>query len=156
MSGGFLDRWSRLKSESKAEAETPASATTPEPESEAAQPAATEAEAAPPPDLPPVESLTKESDFSAFLQAGVPEDVRRAALSKLWASDPMFTQPEVFDLHMEDYNLHPLGEAVRTAWKVGRGIAEELTSATETAFFTDDQENLQINTDQGKEDTADS
>ncbi|MGE5478364.1 MAG: DUF3306 domain-containing protein, partial [Bacteroidales bacterium] len=112
MSGGFLDRWSRLKSESKAEAETPTPATLPEPQGESVEPAA-EAETAPPPELPPVESLTKESDFSTFLQAGVPEDVRRAALSKLWASDPMFTQPEVFDLHMEDYNLHPLGEAVR-------------------------------------------
>lgn len=144
MSDGFLSRWSRLKNEAKVEA-------APEPAPPPVEPA--EGEAEPPvPELPPVESLTKESDFSAFLQAGVPEELRRAALSKLWASDPLFTQPEVFDLHMEDYNAQPLGEVVRTAWKVGKGIVDELAERSDTASFTDDSENSQSKTSESETD----
>lgn len=147
MSDGFLSRWSRRKSEAKAEGqEGPA----PAPMERTAE---DDAPAEPPvPELPPLESLTKDSDFSAFLQAGVPEEMRRAALSKLWASDPLFTQPEVFDLHMEDYNAHPLGEVVRTAWKVGKGIVDELADHSDTAFSPDDMENMQSKT---KDDRSD-
>ncbi len=113
-----------------------------------------EAGAAPPvPDLPPVESLTKDSDFSAFLGTEVPDDLRRAALSRLWASDPLFTRPEVFDLHMEDYNAHPVGEAVKTAWKVGKGIVEELAEHDQTASFTDDAEKTHSKTNPEENDT---
>lgn len=38
--------------------------------------------------LPPIESITAESDIKAFLQAGVPEDLTRAALRRAWAADP--------------------------------------------------------------------
>lgn len=149
MSDGFLKRWSRLKSESKEDA--PA-----KPTAEEAAPPAPAAEEPPPPELPPVDSLTKDSDFSAFLQTGVPEELRRAALSKLWASDPMFTQPEVFDLHMEDYNAHPLGEVVRTAYRVGKGIVEELAEASEHVNFPDSQENSQTKTTPDKGETPES
>ncbi|HLO75130.1 MAG TPA: DUF3306 domain-containing protein [Magnetospirillum sp.] len=152
MSEGFLGRWSRLKGESKTEAEAPA-AHAAEPAAEAPSPAPEPPPDLSPPDLPPVESLTKDSDFSAFLQAGVPDDIRRAALSKLWTSDPLFSQPEVFDLHMEDYNAHPLGEAVRTAWKVGKGIADQLADAPLPATFTDGAENSHTNTEIDEGDT---
>lgn len=153
MSDSFLSRWSRRKSEAKAD-------NSPHPAPPPAEPG--EGEQSPPsaqlgegqgggmPELPPVESLTKESDFSAFLAAGVPEDLRRAALSKLWASDPLFTQPEVFDLHMEDYNAQPLGEVVRTAWKVGKGIVEDLP---ETASFPEDAEKSQPKTNSEQDDS---
>jgi hypothetical protein len=64
----FLARWLRLK-----------------------QQAGTEATSAAPLDLaslPPIESLTSESDLSAFLQSGVPADVVRAALHAAWRLDP--------------------------------------------------------------------
>lgn len=38
--------------------------------------------------LPPVESLTAESDIRAFLRAEVPEALRRAALRRIWTLDP--------------------------------------------------------------------
>ena len=41
-----------------------------------------------PASLPPVESLTAESDFTAFLRKEVPEALKRAALRKAWALDP--------------------------------------------------------------------
>lgn len=150
MSDGFLSRWSKLKTEAKADP-APAPAPAPEPE---APPVDQAVPAEPPiPDLPPVETLTKDSDFSPFLQAGVPEELRRAALSRLWASDPLFTQPEVFDLHMEDYNAHPLGEVVRTAWKVGKGIVDELA---DSASFPETSENSQPKTKAEENDTPES
>jgi hypothetical protein len=38
--------------------------------------------------LPPVETITAESDIRAFLQAGVPPELTRAALRRAWAADP--------------------------------------------------------------------
>ena len=38
--------------------------------------------------LPPIESIGPGSDVRAFLAAGVPPDLRRAALRRLWSSDP--------------------------------------------------------------------
>jgi hypothetical protein len=38
--------------------------------------------------LPPIESITAESDIRAFLAPGVPPDLTRAALRRAWAADP--------------------------------------------------------------------
>jgi hypothetical protein len=38
--------------------------------------------------LPPIESLTSESDMSVFLQSGVPTEIARAALRGAWRADP--------------------------------------------------------------------
>ena len=143
MSDGFLSRWSRLKNEAKAEPQ--------EPPALAPAPAEQEHAEAPPPDLPPVETLTKDSDFSAFLQAGVPEELKKAALAKLWTSDPLFSQPEVFDLHMEDYSFPSVPEVVRTAWNFGKEVVEEL--ADRSANFPEASENLHKNNTQDKEPT---
>ncbi len=73
----FLSRWSRLKRAEARKPEAPAGA---------AADATVDDE---PPPLPPIESLTPESDFTAFMHAKVPDVLRRAALKKLFA-DPMF------------------------------------------------------------------
>lgn len=93
---GFLSRWSRRKRALRDEAEA-----APAPVAEAAPALEPVAEAAPAPepepiDLPPLESLTQESDFRVFLRAGVPDAVRHAALRRLWSLDPAirdFTNP---------------------------------------------------------------
>jgi hypothetical protein len=41
-----------------------------------------------PESLPPIESITAGSDIKAFLQAGVPKDLTRAALRRAWTADP--------------------------------------------------------------------
>ena len=101
MSGeGFLSRWSRRKRAAEAgldEAEpqpaTPAVAAKAAP-SAAQAPAAPPAAPVPveppfdPATLPPVESLTIESDIRDFLRKEVPEALKRAALRKAWALDP--------------------------------------------------------------------
>lgn len=38
--------------------------------------------------LPPISSIGPGSDIRAFLALGVPEEVRRAALRRAWATDP--------------------------------------------------------------------
>jgi len=38
--------------------------------------------------LPPIETITAETDISAFLAPGVPAELTRAALRRAWAADP--------------------------------------------------------------------
>src|SRR3546814_11873521 len=45
-------------------------------------------------DLPDVASLSLESDFTAFMQAGVPEELRKTALRRLLRLDPVFPNPD--------------------------------------------------------------
>ena len=86
---GFLSRWSRRK-RAVVEGRAPEEPTLPPP-AEAPPPEALPAE---PEDefdlasLPPVESLTIESDFKAFLHRKVPLDLRAAALRRAWSLDP--------------------------------------------------------------------
>jgi hypothetical protein len=94
----FLSRWSRLKRAA--------------PEREKALEETKAAEAQPAPALPPVESLTPESDFAGFMKPKVKEELRRMALKKLF-SDPHFSTPDPFEPFSGD-------------WTVGEPIAEEL------------------------------
>jgi hypothetical protein len=56
------------------------------------------------PPLPPVDTLTFESDFSPYLQPKVAEDVKRAALKTLF-SDPRFNVMDGLDTYIDDYTL---------------------------------------------------
>ena len=85
----FLSRWSQRKQEAKlpdsdelvADAQVPAA---PGVESETAQ-AEPEFDLS---SLPKLEDLTANTDITAFLRKGVPEQLRNAALRKSWALDP--------------------------------------------------------------------
>lgn len=118
----FLSRWSRRKLEPKSAPPTPESILPPEP--------VPPAEASPPPDLPDIETLNKDSDYTAFLKAGVPQELKQAALQKLWASDPALMAPEVMDLHMGDYTAPATG-MVKTAWRLGKGVLDAAELAAE-------------------------
>ncbi|KIL98663.1 hypothetical protein CCC_02113 [Paramagnetospirillum magnetotacticum MS-1] len=113
----FLSRWSRRKLDAKTEAPPP-------------EPVKNVAPEPPPPELPPVESLNKDSDYTAFLKAGVPQELKQAALQKLWASDPALMAPEIMDLHMGDYTS-PVAEVVKTAWRIGKGVLDAAELAAE-------------------------
>jgi Protein of unknown function (DUF3306) len=77
----FLDRWSRLKKEQK---ELPAK------------------EEKPVPNLPPVDKLTPESDFTGFMHPKVEDALRRVALKKLF-SDPHFNVADPFEAYSGDW-----------------------------------------------------
>jgi hypothetical protein len=83
---GFLARWSRLKREAETEAATPVPV--PEDEPLSGDAPAEEAEPIEVASLPPLESLCAESDYTAFLKQGVPEELQRLALRKAWSTDP--------------------------------------------------------------------
>jgi hypothetical protein len=100
---GFIARWSRRKRAAEEDAE----ATSPAPEVEAESARADEAdrpqsnvpaggsaarESQQPlfdaSTLPPIETITAESDIRAFLAPGVPAELTRAALRRAWSADP--------------------------------------------------------------------
>lgn len=90
----FLRRWARRKREA------------------AAAPAAKSADAAPDPQLPPLDSLNFESDFKAFMHSKVEESVKRAALKKLF-SDPRFNVMDGLDVYIDDYSkADPIPDAM--------------------------------------------
>ncbi|MGW8270111.1 MAG: DUF3306 domain-containing protein [Burkholderiales bacterium] len=84
----FLSRWSRRKRTARQPTAEPKSPARPE---------------TPPPELPPIDSLTPESDFSAFMHEQVDEKLRRAALRKLF-SDPALNVVDGLDDYAEDFN----------------------------------------------------
>ncbi len=107
----FLGRWSRLKREQREQ---------PSPEKPALQEKA--------PQLPPVEQLTHESEFSGFMHPKVGDALRRVALRKLF-SDPHFNTPDPFEPFSGD-------------WTVGEPITDEVMAKlnqARTLIFSDEQ-----------------
>jgi hypothetical protein len=96
----FLDRWSRLKKEEK---ETPV----PAKEDTAA------------PNLPALDKLTPESDFTGFMHPKVEDALRRVALKKLF-SDPHFNVADPFEAYSGD-------------WTGGEPIPQEMLAALNQA-----------------------
>jgi hypothetical protein len=104
----FLTRWSRRKRaalEGRLR-EQPAIAPAPEASSPAAPaasaPAAAESALATPAPLPPIESLSVESDFTPFMARDVDPALKRAALRKLF-EDERFNVMDGLDVYIDDY-----------------------------------------------------
>ena len=87
----FLSRWSKKKIEARKGESVPASeaGTTPS----ISQPAI----------LPPVESLTPNSDFAAFMRPQVDDLLKRRALKTLF-QDPRFNVMDGLDVYIDDYS----------------------------------------------------
>jgi hypothetical protein len=92
-----VGRWSRRKLDAARTA--PAD---PAPTSPAPPPAPTATTAPAPVELPPVDSLTFDSDFTAFLRPEVDADLKRAALKQLFR-DPRFNVMDGLDTYIDDY-----------------------------------------------------
>src|SRR5499426_973056 len=98
----FIARWSRRKREAAEDAEATKSSAAPEVAAEGAHPSEDQSDTAlgrsdarrspeaafDPTKLPPIETITAESDITAFLAPGVPPELTRAALRRAWATDP--------------------------------------------------------------------
>ncbi len=79
------------------------------------------------PVLPPIGELTAESDYTVFLHAKVPETLRRAALRKLWRSDPVLANLDGLNDYDEDYNVvDTLITSAQTAYRAGSGYVDEI------------------------------
>jgi len=92
----------------------------------------------PVPELPPIESLTPQSDFSAFMQPEVDDALRRQALRKLF-SDPHFNVMDRLDVYIDDYSTpDPISpETVRTLVAAQRIFAPVPTRVNERGFVED-------------------
>ncbi len=148
---GFLNRWSRRKRAGKQVRSSDAAPAVPE-ERVRTQETGRASAAAPPlqrdvvaretgpgphsppadpegrttelPDLPPIESLDKDSDFSVFMTQGVPEELRRLALRKLWRLTPGV--PDGLDDYDEDYSIvGVVAETVSSVSKAGQRMTDE-------------------------------
>jgi Protein of unknown function (DUF3306) len=121
----FLGRWSRLKKEERKD--LPAKDEKPAPE------------------LPPVDKLTPESDFSGFMHPKVEDALRRAALKKLF-SDPHFNIPDPYEAYSGD-------------WTGGEPIPQEMLATLNQAqqlLFSDkkkEETQAEEETQAAKEDT---
>jgi len=103
--GFSLRRWSQRKLGATREQAVEEATTAPAPEGP--PPGSAPAVAVPPPveakaPLPPVESLTPESDFTLFMQPDVDDGLKRQALKKLFA-DPHFNVMDGLDIYIDDY-----------------------------------------------------
>ncbi len=132
MSEGFLSRWSRRKHDSRRDEDAGDRDASPAPEREATagvSPVSTRIDAAlrvppasadsdvqpaagdpvrtgerpePAPELPPIDTLTPESDFRAFMRPGVDASARNAALAQLFR-DPRYNVMDGLDVYIDDY-----------------------------------------------------
>ncbi len=133
---GFLARWSRRKAEAR-QAPPPGEQS----ESQKIEPQAPEPDDAPvdPATLPSIDSLTAESDFTVFLRKGVPEELRRAALHKLWRTEPSVVNyvPLVeynWDFNAPDYGvLKATDDIAKLARTILGGSTEDVKKAPLTA-----------------------
>lgn len=109
--GGFVRRWSRLKRATGEKAETPdldleaaavggdlALDETPDDGQSDEELKEIAAE-----DLPDIDSLQADSDFTPFMQAGVPEKIKNLALRKLWRSDPILANVDGLNDYDDDF-----------------------------------------------------
>ncbi len=139
----FLDRWSRRKAEVRRQELNPA----PEIDELHAEGVA-EVQDKDMPEEPDGSELTEEdvekldakSDFSVFMKAAVPAELRRMALKKLWHLDPAYNVIDGLLEYGEDYSqLHKNVGKIQSAYQVGKGyvIEEEEEVDTDTDTDTD-------------------
>jgi hypothetical protein len=141
----FLRRWSRLKKESR---ESPPDEAAVAPEEPAGHPSAGKGESVPgaapaqgeppadePLELPPLETLDEESDFGAFMRAGVDPDLRRLALRKMFRNPKYGVVDELDPFRADFAAFTPLGDIVTADMKfhAERLLRKEMEKAAEAA-----------------------
>ncbi len=76
--------------------------------------------------LPDIDSMEESADFTAFLQAGVPEALRRRALRRLWRLNPVFAVLDGLNDYDEDFTAGGIiAENIKTIYKVGKGYLDD-------------------------------
>lgn len=125
----FLSRWSRRKQESQ---------TPPAPLTREEAPA--ESDKAPvkvltDADMPPLESLDENSDFSLFMSVGVSDELRRRALRKLFTLPAINQRCPLDSEYVDCHGFEPLGDIIthdmreemeRAALKLKESVKEAL------------------------------
>ena len=90
-----------------------------------------------PSELPDIDSLTAESDFTAFMRKGVPKTLQRKALRKLWASDPVLACLDGLNDYEEDFtDAATVIEGMKSSYQVGRGFLTDAELKENHSFYT--------------------
>lgn len=90
----------------------------------------------PPAELPDVESLDRDSDYTPFLRKGVPKHLARRAMRKLWRSDSLFGHLDGLDDYDEDFAAafrETVGKAVKSTFKAVKDRTSVEAEAAEEA-----------------------
>ncbi|MGD9868891.1 MAG: DUF3306 domain-containing protein [Hyphomicrobiales bacterium] len=143
---GALSRWSRRKQEARTVQQPEDGTAVAAPESRAPLPdagprpvdasldvanlregAAVAEDEAP---LPDIETLNYESDYSGFLRETVSDDLRRRALRKLWASNPLLANLDGLNDYDLDYTIPEMQDLAAQA-------AEDLRRGTKRKSLSD-------------------
>jgi hypothetical protein len=142
-----LSRWSRRKLEADQLAPAAEESASPDEEASLAMPAAEQVDAVEKPeltdaDMPDIESLNEDSDFSGFMSAGVSDELRNLALRKLFKA-PVFNIRDGLDEYDEDYTyFEKLGDIVTCDMKHQIEMQEQKlreAQAAEAAAAEDDE-----------------
>ncbi len=129
----FVARWSRrkldaLRDDQDAPGTEMAAVTLPESPAAAPEPELTDA------DMPPIETLDENSDYSPFLSPGVSDDLRRQALRKLFVQ-PDYNIVDGLNDYDEDFTQFA-GLAGILTHEMQRMLQRELEAETATAQST--------------------
>jgi hypothetical protein len=73
-----------------------------------------------PDSLPDIDTLDNTSDYTPFMQAGVPDELRSKALKRLWQLDPLFNEVDGLVEYGEDFSIsHKIAKSL---YRVGKGM----------------------------------
>ncbi len=119
----FLSRWSRRK---RTDVEVMEEAPEESPAAEVPAEELTDEKLLAELDLPEPDMMKAGDDFSAFMQARVPERLRRRALRNLWLSNPALANLDELVDYGEDFtDAATVIENMQTVYEVGKGAAEK-------------------------------
>ena len=151
---GFLQRWSRIKQEN-----TAANAASPP-----AAPQEAEAKVDAPPltdeDMPPLDSLSEQSDLQPFLSSGVSDTLRRKAFRKIFLGGK-FNIRDGLDDYDEDFTeFAALGDVVTAEYRrwqerMAKAQEEDAQTAEEVDFAESDAADETEQAEADETDTAD-
>ena len=127
--GGFVARWSRRKTEERErQAYLEIETLKEEKDSslgEITVPEEGEEEKTDVQELPDIDTLDKDSDYTPFLKDGVPSKLKRLAFRKLWMSDPAFGIIDGLDDYAEDFSaIGIVAQEVLTNYRPGKGMVD--------------------------------
>jgi hypothetical protein len=139
----FLARWSRRKRETGAVDAPPQVEPARPPNLEPAAAVVADKDEVDLSSLPSLESITGETDITAFLRKGIPQDLSRAALRRAWEADPAirdfvglaenawdFNDPNAMPgFGPLDYTEEQLATLVNRVVGGVRSVAEQLAAA---------------------------
>jgi len=93
-------------------------------------------------DLPPVESLDKDSDFTPFFGPNIPDFLKRQAFKALWVSSPFFGFQDGLDDYAENFRIiEKILTAVDSDYKPSRGY-EAAEKEVEDAAEAEDEDDV--------------